>query len=80
MIFIIMSYTYTSRACTVGLFLEGARWDKKLQSLVDPKAKELFSPMPTIHMYVLLNFYNVYVCVNVMLELATEIDFSLDVY
>eukprot|EP01035_Chromulina_nebulosa_P020290 gene20290-26338_t len=33
-----------------GLFLEGARWDKTLQSLVDPKAKELFSPMPTIHM------------------------------
>jgi len=33
-----------------GLFLEGARWDKVVGSLVDPKPKELFSPMPTIHM------------------------------
>lgn len=33
-----------------GLYLEGARWNKRLQSLVDPKPKELFSPMPTIHM------------------------------
>ena len=33
-----------------GLFLEGARWNKKQQTLVDPKPKELFSPMPTIHM------------------------------
>jgi len=33
-----------------GLFLEGARWDKTFRTLVDPKPKELFSPMPTIHM------------------------------
>ena len=33
-----------------GLFLEGARWNKKLKSLIDPKPKELFSPMATIHM------------------------------
>jgi dynein heavy chain, axonemal len=33
-----------------GLFLEGARWNKRLGSLVDPKPKELFSPMPVIHM------------------------------
>ena len=33
-----------------GLFLEGARWDKNVQSLVDPKPKELFAPMPVIHM------------------------------
>ena len=33
-----------------GLFLEGARWDKTIKSLVDPKPKELFSMMPTMHM------------------------------
>lgn len=33
-----------------GLFLEGARWNKKQKTLQDPKAKELFSPMCTIHM------------------------------
>jgi len=33
-----------------GLFLEGARWDKAAQSLVDPRPKELFSPVPVIHM------------------------------
>jgi dynein heavy chain len=33
-----------------GLFLEGARWDKEIKSLVDPRPKELFSPMPVMHM------------------------------
>mmetsp|Transcript_18166 Transcript_18166/g.40267 ORF Transcript_18166/g.40267 Transcript_18166/m.40267 type:complete len:402 (+) Transcript_18166:68-1273(+) len=33
-----------------GLFLEGARWNTGVNSLVDPKPKELFSPMPPIHM------------------------------
>ena len=33
-----------------GLFLEGARWSKDENTLIDPKPKELFSPMPPIHM------------------------------
>jgi len=33
-----------------GLFLEGARWDRHVNSIVDPRPKELFSPMPTLHM------------------------------
>eukprot|EP01041_Mallomonas_annulata_P000832 gene832-1621_t len=32
-----------------GLFLEGARWSKPEKSLIDPKAKELFSSMPVLH-------------------------------
>jgi len=33
-----------------GLFLEGARWDKDEESLVDPRPKELFSPMCVIQL------------------------------
>lgn len=32
-----------------GLFLEGARWDKSLNSLTNSKLKELFFEMPLIH-------------------------------
>ncbi|GLE01654.1 hypothetical protein PINS_up010488 [Pythium insidiosum] len=35
---------------TNGLFLEGARWDKSVHSLVDPLPKELFSKMPVMHL------------------------------
>ncbi|RHY82455.1 hypothetical protein DYB31_012048 [Aphanomyces astaci] len=33
-----------------GLFIEGARWDTKQYSLVDPIPKELFSKMPVMHL------------------------------
>jgi len=33
-----------------GLFLEGARWDKTEESLIDPRPKELFSPMCVIEL------------------------------
>ena len=33
-----------------GMFLEGARWDRNIKGLVDPKPKELFSAMPVMHM------------------------------
>jgi dynein heavy chain len=33
-----------------GLFLEGARWSHEKNSLIDPKPKELFSPLPTLHL------------------------------
>lgn len=33
-----------------GLFIEGARWDKEVHSLVDPLPKELFAKMPVIHL------------------------------
>ncbi|CBJ31040.1 dynein heavy chain [Ectocarpus siliculosus] len=33
-----------------GLFLEGACWDKSMRTLVDPRPKELFSPMPVVHL------------------------------
>ena len=33
-----------------GLFLEGARWSVDDRVLIDPKPKELFSPMPAMHM------------------------------
>ena len=38
-----------------GLFLEGARWNKDAHTLVDPKPKELFSPLPVMHMLPLKN-------------------------
>jgi dynein heavy chain len=33
-----------------GLFLEAARWDRNLHQLSDPLPKELYSPMPVIHL------------------------------
>ena len=33
-----------------GLFLEGARWDKSNETLIDPRPKELFSPMCVIQL------------------------------
>ena len=33
-----------------GMFLEGARWEKRKRTLVDPRPKELFSVMPVIHL------------------------------
>ena len=33
-----------------GLFVEGGRWDRRKRSLVDPRPKELFSPMPVLHL------------------------------
>lgn len=35
-----------------GLFLEGARWDDKLGQLEDSRPKELFTPMPVLHIRV----------------------------
>ncbi|KAL8022251.1 putative AAA+ ATPase domain, dynein heavy chain region D6 P-loop domain-containing protein [Plasmopara halstedii] len=34
----------------MGLFLEGARWDRITHSLVDPLPKELFARMPVVHL------------------------------
>lgn len=33
-----------------GLFLEGARWDKTDETLIDPRPKELFSPMCVVQL------------------------------
>ena len=33
-----------------GLFIEGARWEKRKRTLQDPRPKELFSVMPVIHL------------------------------
>lgn len=32
-----------------GLFLEGARWENSINSLVNPRLKELFFEMPVMH-------------------------------
>ena len=33
-----------------GLFLEAARWDNTTHQLTDPLPKELYSPMPVVHL------------------------------
>ena len=33
-----------------GLYMEGARWDKELNSIVDSRLKELHPEMPVIHL------------------------------
>ena len=33
-----------------GLFLEGARWDKDKKIITDPRAKELYSSLPMMHL------------------------------
>merc|ERR1712167_259857 len=38
-----------------GMFLEGARYDPAVKSLVDPRPKELFSVMPPIYMLPIRN-------------------------
>lgn len=39
----------TEGAYMVGMFLEGAKWDKKKGCLADANPMELHSPMPIIH-------------------------------
>ena len=38
-----------------GLFLEGARWDKESKSLVESRAKELFTAMPVVWLRPIVN-------------------------
>ena len=33
------------------LFLEGAGWDRRGCKLIEPKPKDLFEPLPVIHLY-----------------------------